>query len=139
MKEILVKVFDDLDFTRHGERNEATGTLAVGLEGIWSELDLSAENEKRVRELLGELMAAGHDPDKTPSASHTGSKKYTPPTEETFAFYEGLRAWVRANGWKNRARTGWAYQTNKTLQYYYSVKLKQEYQAYLAEQARTGD
>lgn len=133
MREIQVRVFDDLDFTRDGVRNDASVTLTVGLDGTWRELDLTEANEKYLRDTLGELMKAGREPDEKPTAP---AKKRTVfgPDPETVAFNERLRAWVRENGLKNSSGSGWAYQTNESKADYIGEPLLRKYRAYLSDQ-----
>jgi hypothetical protein len=113
------------------------GTLSVGLNGRWSELDLTRENEKLVTDILDELMAAGHEPDESPQVPGKPGKHTRTDPEKIgkIAFNERLRAWVRATGLKNTTGTGWAYQTNNTLQDYIGEPLIRKYRAHLAETA----
>lgn len=127
MREISVRISDDLDWTRTGARNEAAVTLAVGLDGRWTELDLTEANEKLVRDILDELMAAGHEPEEPPKPpDHPGRN----------AFFAELRQWVRETGLKNSSGTGWAYQTNTSGQDYIGNPLVRKYQAYLDGQGK---
>ena len=130
MREISVRVSDDLDFTRDGVRNEAAVTVTVGLNGAWKELDLTRENEKMVSDILDELMAAGRDPDEQPAPPKERSKFASNP--EKAAYNEKLRAWVRATGLKNSSGSGWAYQTNTSLMDYIGEPLRRKYEAHLA-------
>jgi hypothetical protein len=139
MKEITVKAYDDLDFNRDNVRNEAAVTLIIGLNGSWRELDLTEHNEKLVRDILDELMAAGREPGeevKVPSVKH---KKTGPPDPAKIAFNEELREWCRENKIMNSSGTGYAYQTNNSLQDYIGQPLLRRYQAYLAGQAGAGN
>ncbi len=131
MREISVRVSDDLDFARDGVRHEAAVTLSVGLNGRWAELDLTRENEKLVIDMLDELMTAGHEPDLPPVPAEKRNR-FGPNPEKT-AFNERLRAWVRATGLKNSSGTGWAYQTNTSQQDYIGQPLVRKYQAFLEE------
>jgi hypothetical protein len=131
MKEISVRVFDDLDFHRDGIRNEACVTLSIGLNGTWCELDLTEANEKTVRDTLDQLMEAGHDPDVPPVP---GAKRGINP--EVTARNERIRAWCRENGLRNSSGTGWAYQTNGKLNDYIGLPLIRKYEAHLAAQRR---
>lgn len=136
MKEITVKAYDDLDFNRDNVRNEAAVTLIVGLNGSWRELDLTEHNEKLVRDILDELMAAGREPEeevKSPSVKQ--HKKTGPPDPAKIAFNEELREWCRENKIMNSSGTGYAYQTNNSLQDYIGQPLLRRYQAYLAGQS----
>lgn len=130
MREISVRVFDDLDFTRSGERNEAAITVSVGLNGVWRELDLTKVNEEIIRGALDEWMTAGHEPDVEPRPP----VKRFGPNPDTVAFNERLRKWVRDNGMRNSSGTGWAYQTNDSLSDYIGKPLVRKYQAYLEAQ-----
>jgi hypothetical protein len=132
MREISVRVSDDLDYIRDGVKNEATTQLTVGLNGIWRELDLTDVNAKLVRDLLEELMAAGHKPEEAPVPAK--SSKFGPNPEKA-AFNEEVRAWVRETGLKNSTGTGWAYQTNNSLQDYIGEPLIRKYRAHLDELA----
>lgn len=133
MREISVSVSDDLDFTRDGVKNKATTTVTVGLNGIWRELDLTEANEKLVRDILDEFMAAGHKPEETP-VPVAGKSKFGPNPEKA-AFNEEVRAWCRETGLRNSTGTGWAYQTNTSGADYIGEPLLRKYQAHLNEQA----
>jgi hypothetical protein len=131
MKEISVRVFDDLDYATTGARHEASATVSVGLDGVWRELDLTEGNEKYVREMLGQWMAAGSEPAEPPAPP--GTKSRFGPNPEKAAYNERLRQWVRENGLKNSSGSGWAYETNTTQQDYIGEPLKRKYEQHLAE------
>jgi hypothetical protein len=132
MKEIAVRIFDDLDYHESQVRHEACATLTIGLNGAWRELDLTEVNEKKVRDTLEPLMAAGREPEKPPVPPE--AVKRTDPVRAEYM--RKLREWVRAAGLRNKEGTGWAYQTGESLSYYYSRELLDRYQAHLDEQAR---
>lgn len=134
MREISVRIFDDLDFKENGIRNEACVTLNVGLNGVWRELDVTAANEKEIRDTLDRLMAAGHEPEVPPEPPSTRSK--FGPNPEKAAYNERLREWVRETGMKNSSGSGWAYQTNVSLADYIGEPLIRKYEKHLAEQKR---
>lgn len=129
MREITVKVFDDLDFHEDGTRNEACVTVTVGLNGVWRELDLTEANEKEVRDTLDRLMAAGHEPDETPAPP---SGRAIDPA--VVARNEAIRAWCRREGLMNSSGTGYAYQTNTSLADYIGKPLIRRYEAHLRAQ-----
>jgi hypothetical protein len=131
VKEIAVKIFDDLDFHESGARHEACVTLSIGLNGTWRELDLTEANEKEVRDTLDRLMAAGHEPDRVPvpAAVRHG---HNPAVS---ARNEKIRAWCRETGLMNSTGTGYAFQTNSSQMDYIGRPLIRKYEAYLAEQA----
>jgi hypothetical protein len=133
MREISISVSDDLDFTRDGVKNKATTTVTVGLNGLWRELDLTEANEKLVRDILDELMAAGHKPEEVP-VSPNGKSKFGPNPEKA-AFNEKVRTWCREAGLRNSSGTGWAYQTNTSGADYIGEPLLRKYQDHLHEQA----
>lgn len=134
MKEISVRVFDDLDYARDGLRNEAVTTITVGLDGTWRELDLTRDNEKSVRAVLEELLNAGRERGEAPVLP--AKRIYHAPRPERANFFKGLREWCQQTGRRNAADTGWAYQTSISLQYYYGKEVVEQYQAYLDQQAR---
>lgn len=127
MREIQVRVFDDLDYSREGLKNEASATITVGLNGTWRELDVTEANEKMIRDLLHPVLSAGHEPD-----SPVPVQARQVHDSQRMAFLKNLREWVRAQGLRNPENTGWAYQTGASLSYYYSRDLLDKYQAYLA-------
>lgn len=133
MKEISVRVFDDLDFHEEGLRNDACVTVVIGLDGAWRELDLTEVNEKEVRDTLERLMAAGHEPDQAPRPPVAPRVSVNP---EVVARNEAIRAWCRSTGLMNSSGTGYAYQTNTSQADYIGRPLVRRYEAYLAEQAR---
>ena len=130
MREISVRIFDDLDFYEDGSRHEACVTVTVGLNGTWRELDLTEVNEKEVRDTLERLMAAGHKPDETPVPPSAAKGSINP---EVIARNEAIRAWCRATGLMNSSGSGYAYQTNASLSDYIGKPLIRKYEAHLAE------
>jgi hypothetical protein len=129
MREISVRVFDDLDYYDNKVRNEASVTLTVGLNGVWRQLDVTEANEKLVRDTLDRLMTAGSEPDEPPAPPTARG-----PNPEKIAYNERLRAWVRQEGLKNSSGTGWAYQTNTSQADYIGQPLIRKYEAHLAAQ-----
>ncbi len=135
MREISVRIFDDLDYNRNQSRNEAVVTVTIGLDGVWRELDLTRENEEIVRATIRPLMRAGHDLEGASAAELPNRRPYTKPDHGRVKFLRGLRQWCHDTGQRNSSGSGWAYQTNDTLKYYYGTRLIARYQAYLNEQA----
>ena len=129
MREISIRVFDDLDFHRDGSRNEACIQLTVGLNGTWRELELTEENGKEVRDTLERLMAAGSEPG--PPASRPAIRGNA--SSEAAARNKAIRAWCRENGLMNSSGTGYAYETNSSQKDYVGQPLIRKYEAYLAE------
>jgi hypothetical protein len=126
MKEISVRVFDDLDFHECGTRNEACVTVTIGLNGTWRELDLTEVNEKLVRDTLERFMIPGSEPKEVPQP--------VSPQAQAAARNARIRAWCQKTGRRNSSGTGWAYQTNTSQADYFGLPLLREYEAYLAEQ-----
>lgn len=138
MREISVRIFDDLDFKENGTRNEACVTLNIGLNGVWRELDVTAENEKEIRDTLDRLMSAGREPEVAPEPPSARSKFGPNPAKA--AYNERLREWVRETGLKNSSGSGWAYQTNVSLADYIGEPLIRKYEAHLkAQKEAKGD
>ena len=129
MKEISVRVWDDLDYQEDGTRNEACETVMVGLNGRWRELDLTEENGKEVRGTLERLMAAGSEPEFPVAPPSPASE-----TAEVIERNRAIRAWCREQGLMNSSGSGYAYQTNGSLKDYIGKPLLRRYEAYLAGQ-----
>lgn len=124
MREISVKVWDDLDYAGEGLKNEAAITVTVGLNGVWRELDLSQANHDSVQQMLKRWMDAGHPPETEPRA---GDPKRRDKAAPEFAYGRGLREFAEKHGYRYRTETG---------KYYYSVALKRAYAEHLKEQGQ---
>ncbi len=62
MRELQLVLSDDLTYHQTGERVPADETVTIGLDSKTRELDLTAENAKKLRELLAPWIEAGHVP-----------------------------------------------------------------------------
>jgi len=133
MREITVKIYDDLDFRTDGSRNEAAGTITVGLDGIWRELDVTDVNEKGIRDTIERLFAAGREPETPPEPRPKGS-----PDPAIIRRNQEIRQWCQDNGIMNSSGTGYAYQTNGSKQDYIGRPLLRRYENYLAERKERG-
>jgi Lsr2 len=125
MREVSIKVWDDLDWANDETRNEAVVTVTLGFQGNWVELDLSEVNHTRLQVLLGDYLNAGHPPDgpvTTPRGPQAGRK--TP----EFEYGKALREFANEAGIRYRTKTG---------KYYYSKKLTDAFEKHLAEQGNT--
>jgi hypothetical protein len=122
MREVSIKVYDDLDYEEDGTKNEAAVTVTIGLNGDWVELDLSEPNHTTLQEVIGRWMRAGHAPDTpvTTPRGRSGSKRKTP----EFEYGKALRAFANEHGIRYRTTTG---------KYYYSKKLTEAFEKHLAD------
>ena len=125
MREVSIKVYDDLDFKRDGTKNEAALTVTLGFQGKWVELDLSERNHTELQRAMGVFMDAGHPPD-APVTTPRGSQASRKSPE--FEYGKALRAFANEAGIRYRTKTG---------KYYYSKKLTDSFEKHLAEQGNT--
>ncbi|MGQ4519134.1 histone-like nucleoid-structuring protein Lsr2 [Dermabacteraceae bacterium CCM 9520] len=79
-----VVLIDDLD------GSEATETVSFGLDGVNYELDLSADNAKKLREALSPWLAAAR---RTSGRARRGTGSHAGTSQNA-----EIRSWARANG-----------------------------------------
>lgn len=125
MREISVKVYDDLDFRRDGTKNEAALTVTLGFQGRWVELDLSERNHEELQRAMGAFMDAGHPPESTVAAPPKGSTSRKSPE---FEYGKALREFAHEQGIPYRTKTG---------KYYYSKRLTEAFEKHLADTGNT--
>jgi len=136
MKEVQVVSWDDWRLAQGGKVS-AAGTVQVGYNGEWRELDVSKETREEFEEWLLPRMRAGHRPDQIQSPkAGTRGYKYRPGAK---ADRQALRDWadeqvaadpslaevysyITAEGRKRIAE-------GKSPQYYYPARLKEDYAA----------
>ena len=124
MREVTIKIWDDLAFARDETRIEAAVTASVGLDGSWRELDLSEASHAELKKILQPYLDAGRIPASSPKpADPVRARRSTP----QFAYMEGMREFARENGFKYITTTG---------KYYYQVRLRKAYADYLEKQER---
>jgi Lsr2 len=124
----VVKINDDLDFTRDGTETEAVVTVTVGLNGIWRELDLSEANDAGLQAVIQPYLDAGRPPEEDPAQKKKKKTGATPGYHipaETIEYGKRLRAFAQENGFRYLTDTG---------KYYYSQRLKKAYAAHLAKE-----
>jgi len=114
MREVSIRVLDDLDKT-----TEAAETLPLGLRGQWYELDLGAENLRRLEEFLGPYLKAGR---------RIGEPLHTAPVRggsypAQRQLKAEMRAWGKDNGWPDLEPGG-----------YIPKPLREAYQRHLLSQ-----
>lgn len=133
MREVSVKIYDDLDYARDRAKHEAAVSVTIGLDGVWAELDLSEVNSEQVRHTIGEWMAAGHAPEGAPprrSGRRPGPQGKIPP--ESLARGKAIRAFAAAAGFSISTANG-------SGKRYYSDPLRRAFDRAIAEYtARTG-
>ena len=88
--------YDDLDWTEKQAETPADRTVRVGLDGQWTELDLTAEHAAELERVLGRYLSAGTAEPKRPTMGRRG--RTGPQGPRTPANRERL-AWCQANGW----------------------------------------
>lgn len=126
MREITVRIYDDLDFARDGTRTEAAVTLAIGLAGKWTELDLSEANHTLIRAQIEDWMKAGHRPDEEPALPprKRGAAPGRKIPRESLEWGQRVREFARENDIPYITKTG---------KYYYSNRLRKAYAEYTRE------
>lgn len=85
-KETITRLIDDLD---HGEADE---TVRFGLDGAQYEIELSADNAAKLRELLGPYVQAGKKA--TRPAATVGSRRRSQPLNREQN--RAIREWARS-------------------------------------------
>lgn len=127
MREIAVRLWDDLDWAEQREKNEAAGTVLVGLDGRWRELDLTAAHLDHVRATLETWMAAGHKPDSEAAAATP------PPRQAPRRISPESREYGRAiREFADKQDPPLNYLTQGGS-YYYGAELRMRFADYLAE------
>lgn len=125
MQELVPKLWDDLDFTRDGTKTPASETLTVGIDGWWVEVDLTGKHADQIRDVLMPVMQAGRrlkQPPKPVPAHKNGAVARGP------AHGKAMRSYADAHGMSDQ------YKAKKDGSgYHYSVKLRKEYGASLAD------
>ncbi len=128
MREVSIRIYDDLDYARDKTRNEATVSVLVGLDGMWAELDLGEANMEKVRQTLQRWMSAGHSPETPPPARRSGRRPgpqgKIPP--ESLARGKAIRAFAAVRGFSTTTANG----SGKT---YYSDPLKRAFERAVRE------
>lgn len=126
MKEVAIRVWDDIVFTQTGEKVEAQASVVIGMDGLWAELDLAQATAEEIREQLAEWMKAGRvvsDPParRLPRAALTDGeekKQWGRDWEHGRAWGEAIREFARANDIPYMTEAG---------KYYYSKRLRDAY------------
>ena len=121
MREVSIRIYDDLDYARDKTRSEATTSVVIGLDGIWAELDLGEVNSENVRQTLQQWMSAGHPPESSPprrSGRRPGPQGKIP--LESLARGKAIRAFAAVRGFSTTTANG----SGKT---YYSDPLKKAF------------
>lgn len=85
-KQTITKLIDDLD------RGEAEETVRFGLDGVQYEIDLSAKNAAKLRDVLGPYVKAGSRAASRVSVG--GRRRATAPTDR--AQNKAIREWARS-------------------------------------------
>lgn len=124
MREVAVKIWDDIDFAGNGTRVEAAVTITIGLDGTEREMDLSETNHRELLRFLEPYLKAGRTPGQ-PGKTGSASRKKAVPHE----YMEGMRIFAKDNGFSYITKKG---------QYYYPVKLRNAYKEYLNNQGKAG-
>jgi hypothetical protein len=123
VREVEVKLYDDLDYAESGRRTEAAVTVTVGLNGTWRELDLSEEHGEQLAKLLQPYLQAGHPPDSPPEPhGRKGQGKGRKISRESLEWGKGIRAFAKQNGYSYTTSTG---------KLYYSALLRDAYARHL--------
>ncbi len=102
MKIPTILAYDDLDRVEKGQRNQASQTRYVGLDGRWVELDLTPEHEAELLAFIERYMKAGVAPPEPPKPPKGSGSPGTERNQRIleFAQQHGLKYTKRtAGGW----------------------------------------
>jgi hypothetical protein len=126
MQEVVIRIWDDLA-ARNGEKVEAARTVAIGLDGRWVELDLSAENADAILGKFEEWMSAGRAVKEAPQPQRRAIEAPAGEKKEQWK----VREWEHGRAWGDAVRefaraNGLSYMTS-TGKYYYSRTLRDAY------------
>jgi hypothetical protein len=106
----------------------AQRTVTIGLNGTWSELDLTDAAYKEVMAAMTPWMAAGHAPDSQPV--QPPARRGRPPgrsiPRKSLEWGKAIRAFAEKEGIPYMTDSG---------KFYYSVRLRRAYDEYLRQQA----
>lgn len=136
MRELQLILSDDLHYMRTGERITADETVVIALDGKTRELDLTAENAKKLREFLGPWIEAGHNPGQQEATRE--EKAQDSPVRASRARSQLIRDFADSHGLKSDDGTRPIYRTPNGG-YYYPYKLMQMWKAHQAAQDPRGD
>lgn len=105
MREIALRIWDDVH-AQAGTKVEAQVTVSIGLDGNWTELDLTSGNREQLCKLLAPWLAAGRPLREPPAAPATSRKALGRGTsglkirewEHGRTYSRAIRAFADANG-----------------------------------------
>jgi len=75
MRELQLVLSDDIAYAQTGERIPADETVIIALDNTTRELDLTAENAKKLRELIRPYIEAGHPAGQQSATSQEKSRE----------------------------------------------------------------
>lgn len=127
MRELQLILSDDLTYAQTGERVQADETVVIALDSVTRELDLTAANAKKLRELMRPYLEAGHAPGQQSATSEEKSRDSRLVTAR--ARQKAMREFADALGLRSDDGERPVYITPGGA-YYYSNKLKQMYEAH---------
>ena len=139
MKFPTIVAYDDLDrVEKQEDRNPASYTRHISVDGTWFELDLTTEHASEFDRVVGRYVNAGvktDGPPKKPGRTPSGRKSVAHGGRRSKAYYDGLVAWVDANRISKKDGTGRpAYAGNKPGKNDYPDWLIKMYDEHLAKQ-----
>ncbi len=109
MKIPTILAYDDLDRVEKGERNQASQTRYVGLDGRWVELDLTPEHEAELLAFIKRYMNAGVTPPEPPKPPRAKGVAGRGPSVSAIERNQRILAFAEQRGLKytKRKAGGW--------------------------------
>lgn len=129
MHEYAILTWDDVEAAA-GRKVPAAATVMVGLDGNWAELDLTAENEERLRAEVSAWVGIGR-----PVTEPVLARPAEPGARKAKTWK--VRSWERGRPWGVAIRAfaderGLGYLT-PSGKYYYSKELRDAYAAHIGK------
>ena len=137
MRELQLVLSDDMTFARTGERVPADETVVIALDGKARELDLTAENAKKLREFLAPWIDAGHAPGQQDTTAEEKTAKDFSQVKRSRDRSRLVRDFADSIGLKSEDGTRPIYRT-ESGGYYYPYKLRKMYAEHVAAEKERG-
>jgi nucleoid-associated protein Lsr2 len=125
MKQTVIQMFDDLVWAAERKRVPADESVRLGVDGLWYELDLTAQHAADLKVVLRPYLVAAEVAEDVYPDRPKRSKRPNNPVH--LAFNRGLREWAKSMGREAEYHPD-------TGGYYYPKQLKEDYREWLAKQ-----